>query len=135
MISKQDILERAREWKLRPEVVEKDYVLGWVLAAIANHDEASAAWVLKGGTCVKKCFIETYRFSEDLDFSLVPDAAYTEDELREILREVSDIAHDLSRTWRIGFRRRSGIVCGRFCWTIASRRPWRLFSCVRSCSR
>ncbi len=25
MISKQDILERAREWQLRPEVVEKDY--------------------------------------------------------------------------------------------------------------
>lgn len=96
MISKQDILERAREWKLRPEVVEKDYVLGWVLAAIVSHDEASAAWVLKGGTCVKKCFIETYRFSEDLDFSLLPDAAYTEDALREILRDVSGIAHDLS---------------------------------------
>ncbi|MGH7717584.1 MAG: hypothetical protein ACREON_01910 [Gemmatimonadaceae bacterium] len=27
MIGKQDILERAREWQLRPEVVEKDYAL------------------------------------------------------------------------------------------------------------
>jgi len=26
MINKQDILDRAAEWQLRPEVVEKDYV-------------------------------------------------------------------------------------------------------------
>jgi len=96
VIAKQDILERAREWNLRPDVVEKDYVLGWVLAAVASHDEASALWVLKGGTCVKKCFVETYRFSEDLDFSLLPEAAYKEEELREILRSVTQIAHELS---------------------------------------
>jgi predicted nucleotidyltransferase component of viral defense system len=28
------------------------------------------AWVFKGGTCLKKCFVETYRFSEDLDFTV-----------------------------------------------------------------
>ena len=37
MITKQNILERAREWGLRPEIVEKDYVLGWLLVGIANH--------------------------------------------------------------------------------------------------
>jgi hypothetical protein len=31
MIRKQDILDRAREWQLRPDIVEKDYVLGWLL--------------------------------------------------------------------------------------------------------
>lgn len=96
MIGKQDILERAREWQLRPEVVEKDYVLGWLLAAIAQHEETSEHWVLKGGTCVKKCFFETYRFSEDLDFSLLPDATYSDAELREILREVTDLTSELS---------------------------------------
>ena len=35
MIGKQDILDRAKEWQLRPGVVEKDYVLGWVLAVPA----------------------------------------------------------------------------------------------------
>lgn len=39
MINKQDILDRAAEWQLRPEVVEKDYVLGWLLAAISTHRE------------------------------------------------------------------------------------------------
>ena len=96
MIRKQDILERAREWQLRPEVVEKDYVLGWLLAAIAQHEETSENWVLKGGTCVKKCFFETYRFSEDLDFTLLPEAAYTEADLRQVLSEVTTLAAELS---------------------------------------
>jgi len=70
VIRKQDILARAAEWGLRADIVEKDYALGWLLAAIARHPETARSWVFKGGTCLKKCFIETYRFSEDLDFSL-----------------------------------------------------------------
>ncbi len=54
MINKQDILDRAAEWQLRPEVVEKDYVLGWLLAAISSHRELQTLWIFKGGTCIKK---------------------------------------------------------------------------------
>lgn len=96
MISKQHILERAAEWHLRPEVVEKDYVLGWVLAAIAVHPQLRETWIFKGGTCLKKCYFETYRFSEDLDFSLLSHAAYTQDELLKQLREVVALAHEMS---------------------------------------
>lgn len=90
MISKQDILDRAADWGLRAEVVEKDYVLGWLLAGIAAHPRAGHLWVFKGGTCLKKCFFETYRFSEDLDFSLLADAEYSEADLSRILREIAD---------------------------------------------
>jgi predicted nucleotidyltransferase component of viral defense system len=96
MISKQDILDRAVEWQLRHDVVEKDYVLGWVLAAIAQHPETSTNWIFKGGTCLKKCYFETYRFSEDLDFTLVPEAAYDAEPLQKILVEVVEIAQELS---------------------------------------
>lgn len=96
LIAKQDILDRANEWQLRPSVVEKDYVLGWILAAIAQHPEASEQWVFKGGTCLKKCYFETYRFSEDLDFSLLRDALYDVEALTQVLREVVEIAHELS---------------------------------------
>lgn len=89
MITKQHILERAAEWGLRAEVVEKDYVLGWLLAGIANHAELRDAWIFKGGTCLKKCYFETYRFSEDLDFSLLPTALYS---LEELLRQIKDLA-------------------------------------------
>jgi hypothetical protein len=41
MISKEEILERARVLSLEPSVVEKDYVLGWLLHAIGRHTELS----------------------------------------------------------------------------------------------
>lgn len=60
MINKQDILDRAAEWQLRAEVVEKHYVLGWLLAAISLHPELQGLWIFKGGTCIKKTYFETY---------------------------------------------------------------------------
>ena len=75
MITRQEAVDLAREFGLEPNVVEKDYVLGWLLAGIFNHDRLRSAWVFKGGTCLKKCYFETYRFSEDLDFTLT-DAAH-----------------------------------------------------------
>ncbi len=96
MIGKADVLARAGEWQLRPDVVDKDYVLGWLLAGIAAHAETASQWVFKGGTCLKKCFFETYRFSEDLDFSLLPGAQYKADDVARILREVAERASELS---------------------------------------
>ena len=74
MITALDIRERAGEWGLSPDVVEKDYVLGWLLAAIGADPVLGRTVVFKGGTCLKKCYFETYRFSEDLDFTLVDGA-------------------------------------------------------------
>lgn len=70
MIDRREILDMATQMSLNPHVVEKDYVLGWMLAGISNHPDLRDNWVFKGGTCLKKCYFETYRFSEDLDFTL-----------------------------------------------------------------
>jgi len=70
MIVRQEIMDFAREFGLAPNVIEKDYVLGWMLAGIFADAELGPSWVFKGGTCLKKCYFETYRFSEDLDFTL-----------------------------------------------------------------
>ncbi len=71
MIGRDEIMRVAGDLSLRPEVVEKDYVLGWMLSGIFHDEILSPAWVFKGGTCLKKCFFETYRFSEDLDFTII----------------------------------------------------------------
>ena len=55
-------------------MVEKDYVLGWFLWAIGADPMLSTSWVFKGGTCLKKCYFETYSFSEDLDFTVRDEA-------------------------------------------------------------
>ena len=70
MIGREEILAVADEAALGPRVVEKDYMLGWLLAGISRHPNLGTEWVFKGGTCLKKCYFETYRFSEDLDFTL-----------------------------------------------------------------
>lgn len=69
MIPKAQILHQARNYELQPTTVQKDYVIGWLLRTISSHSELSK-WVFKGGTCLKKCYFETYRFSEDLDFTI-----------------------------------------------------------------
>lgn len=89
MIPKQELIELATQANLQTHVIEKDYVLGWLLAAISQHPALRDTWVFKGGTCLKKCYFETYRFSEDLDFTLRDPAHINEDFLRETFKEIA----------------------------------------------
>ena len=52
MIDRTEILAVATDLSLAPDVVEKDYVLGWLLAGIYAHDKPGSAWAFKGGTCI-----------------------------------------------------------------------------------
>lgn len=51
-------------------VVLRDYALSYVLAAIYAGD-LGAVLAFKGGTALRKCYFPGYRFSEDLDFTLL----------------------------------------------------------------
>lgn len=94
MIDKSEIIEFSREFGLRANVIEKDYVLGWVLAGIFNHSEIGANWAFKGGTCLKKCYFETYRFSEDLDFTLTDPNHLDQDFLIKCFEDISEWVYD-----------------------------------------
>jgi predicted nucleotidyltransferase component of viral defense system len=88
MIDRREILESASALWLLPSVVEKDYILGWILGGINAHPALAESWVFKGGTCLKKCYFETYRFSEDLDFTLRDEGHLDEAFLNRALSEV-----------------------------------------------
>lgn len=90
MIKKQEIMDLAWEFTLDPNTVEKDYVLGWLLAGIQNHPILSENLIFKGGTCLKKCYFETFRFSEDLDFTLIEQSYVNEALLRDCFQKVSE---------------------------------------------
>jgi len=94
MIPKQEIMALAAELQLQAHVVEKDYALGWLLAGIAVHPAIGDEWVFKGGTCLKKCYFETYRFSEDLDFTLKDAKHLDEAFLASVFEEVSEWIYD-----------------------------------------
>ena len=51
-------------------VIDKDYVLSYLLAGLADVPDLRDLR-FKGGTALKKVFFGDYRFSEDLDFSAV----------------------------------------------------------------
>jgi predicted nucleotidyltransferase component of viral defense system len=89
MIDRQELTELARELSLSLPVVEKHYVLGWLLAGISANESLAKHWVFKGGTCLKKCYFETYRFSEDLDFTITEEAQIDEGVLLATFREIS----------------------------------------------
>ena len=89
MIEKNEVLKMAAGLNLNPDTVEKDYVLGWILFGINKHPLISN-WVFKGGTSLKKCFFETYRFSEDLDFTLTDSSQLNVDFLLQTFFEITD---------------------------------------------
>jgi len=93
MIAKSEILEMASKLGLGPDTIEKDYVLGWLLHGI-HQETVLASWLFKGGTSLKKCFFETFRFSEDLDFTLKERAHLTEDFLVKIFGTICDRVYE-----------------------------------------
>lgn len=66
MIPSREIKEKARECGVPESTVERDYVQNWLLKYLSLPN-----MVLKGGTGIRKVYIEDYRFSDDLDFTLV----------------------------------------------------------------
>lgn len=71
MIKPGEIQQKARAVGVRDQQIEKDYILSWILKGIAQHEQLSKVIVFKGGTVLKKIYFEDYRFSEDLDFTLI----------------------------------------------------------------
>ncbi len=69
MILRKEIRDKAIEWSVLPDIVDKDFVLGHFLAGLSDY--FSDFLVFKGGTCLRKCWFPGYRFSEDLDFTSI----------------------------------------------------------------
>ena len=87
-------MDFSKEFGLAAQVIEKDYVLGWLLAGISQHAVLGSEWVFKGGTCLKKCYFETYRFSEDLDFTINSPDHLDEGFLKTAFQEIAGWIYD-----------------------------------------
>lgn len=69
MLYQYQIVEIARENQVPVRTIDKDWVLGHFLNAVFLTEELKSRLVFKGGTCLRKCYFQDYRFSEDLDFT------------------------------------------------------------------
>jgi len=72
MISTTELHQFAESEGLRFDQAEKDYIILWLLYGLTRPELTPKGWAFKGGTCLRHCYYEGYRFSEDLDFSGAP---------------------------------------------------------------
>lgn len=96
MIKPGEIQKRANLVGVRDQQIEKDYILSWILWGVANHEQLSKILVFKGGTVLKKVYFEDYRFSEDLDFTLLDNEITNEqifDWFKETFEEIKEEAN------------------------------------------
>lgn len=69
MIAKGFITQRANDEHLPAQTIERDYILSHLCADIGAMGDGRL--VFKGGTLLRLCYFEDYRYSADLDFSAV----------------------------------------------------------------
>jgi len=69
LIPDAEVRRIARRLDMEPRLIDLDYTLGWALRALGEEPDLRACLLFKGGTCLRKCWIPGYRFSEDLDFT------------------------------------------------------------------
>jgi|SRR5690554_1026928 len=96
MIKPGEIQKKATQVGVRDQQIEKDYILSWILWGVANHEQLSKILVFKGGTVLKKVYFEDYRFSEDLDFTLLENEVSNEqifDWFKESFEEIKEEAN------------------------------------------
>lgn len=90
MLLQSEILQRAVKEEVPPDTIDKDWVLGHFLAGLFQQNWAQEKLIFKGGTCLKKCYFPDYRFSEDLDFTLIDaDFVITNKLLQSICNTIS----------------------------------------------
>jgi predicted nucleotidyltransferase component of viral defense system len=96
MIAKPELMRLAKQLSLSPQTIEKDYALGWVLSGISTHPILRKSFVFKGGTCLKKCYFKEYRFSEDLDFTVLEQYSLSLENLLKTFQEVAEWVYQSS---------------------------------------
>ena len=103
--------------RIPERVLERDYCLAWFLVGL-SRSRLCRQLAFKGGTALKRCHFADYRFSEDLDFTLLEPLDLTSilAALEPIFRDVADASavelrfagpdrhsHENSYTFMLGY--------------------------------
>lgn len=93
MITPGEIQQTASKEGVPDRTIEKDYVIGWILKGISQNRYLKELLVFKGGTVLKKVWYHDFRYSEDLDFTIVDknwDITQLESEMNNLCQWVYD---------------------------------------------
>jgi len=89
MLDIEVVKQKAAQREVPEIIIEKAYILDWVLWGIAQSPQFRNSMVFKGGTALHKIYFPNWRFSEDLDFTTI--RRTKERELRKFLPKMCDL--------------------------------------------
>jgi predicted nucleotidyltransferase component of viral defense system len=89
---------RTQEIK-RADLIEKDLLLHQVLFDLSTNKFFHDNFVFKGGTCLAKCYLDYFRFSEDIDFTWKNQSAFEGKSQKEIRRYLSPVIDDVGEVF------------------------------------
>jgi len=80
----------------RRDLIEKDLIISKILFHLTQNKDFSQNYAFKGGTCLIKCYLGYYRFSEDMDFTYLNQKEFIGKSGNNIRRSISEKIDRLS---------------------------------------
>jgi uncharacterized protein len=84
--------------RIPENILERDYCIAWFLVGLSRSSLRNKL-VFKGGTALRRCHFPEYRFSEDLDFTLLQPLSF-----EGLKQELEPIYEEVKRASNITFR-------------------------------
>ncbi len=84
--------------RIPENVLERDYCIAWFLIGLSRSPLRNKL-VFKGGTALRRCHFSEYRFSEDMDFTLLQPLSF-----EELRQELESVYGEVKRASNITFR-------------------------------
>lgn len=87
--------------RIPESILERDYCIAWFLVGLSRVSLRNKL-AFKGGTALRRCHFASYRFSEDLDFTLLTPLSFEEllkdlEEVYDVVKQASNITFQFSR--------------------------------------
>ncbi len=78
----------------RKDLIEKDFILHQLLLDLSKNDFFRENFLFKGGTCLIKCYLGYFRFSEDIDFTWKNQEKFKRMSKKEIRKYLSSVTNE-----------------------------------------
>ena len=79
------------------DLIEKDIIITKMLFHLIQDKSFSQSYAFKGGTCLTKCYLGYYRFSEDMDFTYLNQKDFSGKSKNKIRETMSEKINQLGK--------------------------------------
>ena len=83
----------------RTDLIEKDLILHQVLLDLSKNQFFHENFAFKGGTCLAKCYLDYFRFSEDIDFTWKNQGGFEGKSQKEIRKYLSKVINNIGEVF------------------------------------